>query len=97
MEAVMKKEDTRLEIFTFGDRPEDIYYCLVDLRVNPDGLDIEKLKLSDPRNLDRMFRDTGCLILLTSAEIDELVRRGELSRKNLHSSIYRLCKKEDII
>jgi len=94
---MMKKKDTKLEVFTFGDRPEDTFYCLVDRNVSPDGLNMEKLRLIDPRNFDQLFREMGCLVMLTELEVNELVHRGELEKKDLHSELYELCKKEGII
>ncbi len=94
---MMKKEDTKLEIFNFGNKPSDKFYCLVDRNVSPDGLDIQKIKLLDPRNFDQMLREMGCLTMLTELEVNELVKRGELKMIDLHSELYELCKKEGII
>jgi len=93
----MKKEETKLQIFNFGDKSSDKFFCLVDRKVSPDGLHIDKIKLIDPRNFDQMLREMGCLIMLTELEVNALVRRGELKMKDLHTELYQLCKKEGII
>lgn len=96
-EKKLKQDDTRLQIFTFGDAPDDRFYCLVNLKASPSGLDVDKLKLSDPRNFDQMLSQSGCLLLLTQEEVEELLRRGELQEDNLHKGLYQLCVKEGII
>lgn len=93
----MKLKETKLQIIEFGDRPEDRYFCLIDLNVSPDGMDLEKLRLADPRNFDLEFRASGCLLMLTGDEISELVSRGELREDDLHSSLFDLAVKEGII
>lgn len=94
---MLKLRDTKLEIFTFGEEPDDKFYCLVNLKVSPGGLDKEKMRLSDPRNFDQMLSDTGCLVMMTQNEINELINRGELKADDLHSELFELCKKEGII
>ena len=42
---MLSKEDTKLEIFGFGDDDsEDNFYCLVNLTKSPDGIDLKKVK-----------------------------------------------------
>lgn len=94
---MLKLEDTKLEVFTFGEEPDDKFYCLVNLKVSPDGLNLNKLKLSDPRNFDQLLSEAGCLVMLTQNEMNELISRGELKVENLHPELYELCKKEGII
>jgi hypothetical protein len=93
----MKKDQTTLQVFEFGDTPEDTFYCLVDLRVSPNGMDVEKMRLSDPRNIDLQFRENGCLLMLNGEEVEEILRRGDASRENLHESIYQLATEEGIV
>jgi hypothetical protein len=93
----MEKKDTKLEVFSFGNNPDDRFYCLVDRNVCPDGLDVEKMKLIDPRNFDQMLREMGCLAMLTEPEVNELAKRGELEVEDLHSGLFELCKKEGMI
>ena len=92
----MKKEQTTLQIFEFGDSPDDTFYCLVDLRVSPGGMDIEKMRLSDPRNIDLQFKENGCLLMLDGEEIEEIIRRGDADRENLHDSLFELASEEGI-
>lgn len=94
---MLRLKDTKLDIFTFGEEPDDKFYCLVNLKISPDGLDPEKMKLTDPRNFDRMLKDTGCLVMMTQREINVLIRREELKADDLHSELFDLCKKEGII
>jgi hypothetical protein len=93
----MKIDQTTLQIFEFGDTPEDTFYCLVDLRVSPNGMDVEKMRLSDPRNIDLQFRENGCLLMLNGEEVEEILRRGDADRDNLHESIYQLASEEGIV
>lgn len=93
----MKKEQTSLQIFEFGDSPADTFYCLVDLRVSPNGINIEKMRLTDPRNIDLQFRENGCLLMLDGEEVEEIIRRGDADRENLHQSLFQLASKEDIV
>jgi len=93
----MKIDQTTLQVFEFGDTPEDTFYCLVDLRVSPNGMDVEKMRLSDPRNIDLQFRENGCLLMLNGEEVEEILRRGDASRENLHKSIYQLASEEGIV
>lgn len=93
----MKLKNTRLQKIEFGEKPADRYYCLIDLKVSPDGLDIEKMRLTDPRNIDREFRNQGVLMMFTGEEIESLMNRGDLDRENLHESLYRLALEEGVI
>lgn len=93
----MQIDQTSLQIIEFGDEPDDKYYCLIDLKVSPNGMNIEKMRLSDPRNFDLQFRESGCLMMLTGDEINELIRRGELRENELHQSLYKLAQKEGLI
>jgi len=93
----MKIDQTTLQVFEFGDTPEDTFYCLVDLRVSPNGMDVEKMRLSDPRNIDLQFRENGCLLMLNGEELEEILRRGDADRDNLHESIYQLASEEGIV
>jgi len=94
---MMRKENTKLEVFTFGDKPGDKFYCLVDCKISPDGLDIDKMKMTDPRNFDVILREMGCLAMLTELEVQELVKRGELETDDLHTELFELCKRKGII
>lgn len=93
----MKKKETTLQLIEFGEQPEDKFYCLVDLNISPHGMDVEKLKLTDPRNFDLEFRESGCLMMFTGDEIEELISRGDLDEDNLHDSLYDLAIKEGVI
>lgn len=93
----MKIDQTTLQVFEFGDTPEDTFYCLVDLRVSPNGMDVEKMRLSDPRNIDLQFRENGCLLMLNGEEIEEIILRGDADRDNLHKSLYQLASEEGIV
>lgn len=98
---MLPKDDTKLEIFGFGeedrDNEEDTFYCLVNLRKSPEGIDLEKLSLADPRSFDEELNRMGCLLLLRGDEIEELIRRGEISDADLHQSLYDLARREGMI
>lgn len=93
----MKFENTKLQRIDFGDEPADQYYCLVDFGISPDGLKIEKMRLTDPRNIDQEFRNQGMLMMFTGEEIESLINRGDLDRENLHESLYELALAERVI
>lgn len=93
----MLKKHTDLEIIEFGDQPEDKYYCLIDLRISPNGLDLEKLRLIDPRNFDQQMKESGCLLMFTGQEIESLINRGDLSRENLHHSLVERALEEGVL
>lgn len=86
-----------LDIIEFGSEPEDVFYCLVDKSVSPDGLDVETLKISNPRNFDDALRQSGCLMMLTGKEVRELIQRGDLDEDNLHQSLVQLAKAEGFL
>jgi len=94
---MLELNETSLETFTFGDGDIDKYYILINLRTNSDGVDLQRLASADPRYFDDILNKMGCLLMLTGVEIDELVSRGELDSKNLHTSLFNLAKKEGII
>ncbi|MCC5914186.1 MAG: hypothetical protein JJU46_07395 [Balneolaceae bacterium] len=95
---MMKLKQTSLQVIEFGEEPEDHFYCLVDLKISPDGIDVNKLRLVDPRNFDAEFRDSGCILMLTGDEISSLVGRGDLEGGDkLHESLYTLAVEEGII
>lgn len=93
----MKIDQTILQKIEFGEERTDIYYCLVDKKVSQTGLNVDKMRLTDPRNIDLQFREAGCLIMMTGDEVDELIRRGDLQSKDLHQSLFELALLEGII
>ncbi len=94
---MLKPEETGLEEFAFGNEREDIFYLLINKKISPDGVDINKLRLGNPRNFDTLLAEMGCIIMLSGEEIDELVRRGELDPNALHQSLFDLAKKEGLV
>ncbi|MEX0719810.1 MAG: hypothetical protein WD059_04020 [Balneolaceae bacterium] len=94
---MLKKQDTGLEEFTFGDEAADFFYILVNKKISPDGINVEKLRLSDPRNFDSVLNDMGCIIMLNGIEVEELIKRGELQRDDLHTSMYELARDEELL
>lgn len=88
---------TALQVIEFGDLPEDKFYFLINLNISPNGMNIEKLRLTDPRNFDLRFRESGCLLMFTEDEIDELIRRKDVDRESIHKSLYELARLEGIV
>jgi len=88
---------TKLEIIGFGDKPADTFYILIDLNKSPEGIDMEKLRLSDPRNFDQVLDDMGCIVMLSGQELEELIKRGKIEKDDLKSEIYNLAVEESII
>lgn len=91
------KEKTEIEVFAFGDEEEDNFYCLVDLEKSPNGIDLERLRLTDPRKFDAALDEMGCILMLAGNELEELINRGEIDDSDLHSELYDLAKKEGFI
>jgi hypothetical protein len=88
---------TGIEELSFGNSKEDIFHILVNKNISPDGIDLEKLRLADPRNFDAALSNAGCIIMLNEIEIEELAKRGELDPENLHQSLFTLAKDEGLI
>lgn len=88
---------TALQVIEFGNMPEDKFYCLINLDISPNEMNIEKLRLTDPRNFDLQFRESGCLLMFTEDEIDVLVRRKDIDRDSMHKSLYELALREGIV
>lgn len=89
--------DTQLQHFSFGEAPEDTFYLLINTRVNPNGIDLEKLSRADPTRIDDTLADMGCLLMFNGEEMNELIRRGTVDEQNLHSSLFELALKEGSI
>lgn len=88
---MLDKEDTKLEIFGFGEAASDKFFALVNLKKSPDGIDLKKLSLTDPRKFDEELNKMGCILLLRGDEMDELIERGEINDSDLHQSLYKLA------
>ncbi|MDR9417562.1 hypothetical protein [Gracilimonas sp.] len=91
---MLKLKDTGLEEFSFGDQPDDKFYVLVNKKISPDGIDVDRLSKADPRKFDSILNDMGCILMLNGVEVTELCMRGELDNENLHESMYELAKDE---
>jgi len=94
---MLEKDDTKLEIFGFGDEDDDHFYCLVNISKNPDGIDLEKLSMAKPRKFDEVLNEMGCILLLRGDEVEELISREEVTDTDLHASLYSLAVDEGII
>lgn len=90
-------KETGLEEFSFGEGADDQFYILVNKKISPNGIDVEKLGKTDPRKFDQVLNDMGCILMLNGIEVTELCMRGELDNENLHESMYELAKDEGII
>lgn len=94
---MLKLKDTGLEEFSFGEGTDDQFYILVNKKVSPEGIDVEKLSKTDPRKFDKVLSDMGCILMLNGIEVTELCMRGELDNEDLHGSMYELAKDEGMI
>lgn len=90
-------EQTKLDVFSFGANADDTFYILINTKINPDGVDLDKLSGADPRFFDAILNAMGCVLMLNQQEVDELVSRGDLQKDDLHSSIFNLARNEGII
>ena len=89
--------DTSLETFSFGDTEEDQYYILLNTSKNPDGINMAKLAMADPRKFDAVLNELGCVLMLSGTEIKELINRGDVRKDALHKSLFELAKQEGVI
>ncbi len=89
-------KDTGLEEFSFGEDADDQFYILVNKKISPEGIDVDKLSKADPRTFDAILNEMGCLVMLNGLEVAELCMRGELDNENLHESIFELAKDEGL-
>jgi hypothetical protein len=95
---MLQKDNTKLEVFGFGDDDEeDTFYCLVNTKKSPEGINLEKLSMADPRKFDEVLNEMGCILLLRGDELEELIERGDITDSNLHKSLYDLAVEEGII
>lgn len=94
---MLQKEDTKLEIFGFGEEDADKFYALVNTKKSPDGIDIEELSMADPRKFDEALNKMGCIVLLQGDEMEELIKRGDIDDADLHKSLYELAVEEGMI
>jgi len=90
-------KDTGLEEFSFGDESDDKFYVLVNKKISPEGIDVDKLSKADPMKFDSFLNEMGCILMLNGLEVAELCMRGELDNENLHESMFELCKDQEII
>ncbi len=97
MNAMLNLEDTKLETYSFNDDGKDEFYILIDARKNPEGINLAKLAMADPRHFDAVLNEMGCLLMLGEDEIKELSARGALDVENLHESLFNLAKNEGVI
>lgn len=94
---MLQKDDTKLEIFGFGDAEDDTFYCLVNLKKSPEGIDLERLSNADPRKFDEVLNSMGCILLLRGDEVEELIKREDITKANMHEGLYDLAVQEEII
>ncbi len=53
--------------------------------------------MADPRTFDETLNEMGCILLLRGDEVEELIKRGDISDADLHKSLYDLAVDEGII
>ncbi|MBN2730983.1 MAG: hypothetical protein JXR26_01010 [Balneolaceae bacterium] len=94
---MLEKKDTKLEIFGFGETDDDKFYALINLKKSPDGIDLKKLSMADPRKFDEVLDSMGCILLLRGDEVEELINRGDINDADLHKELYELAVREQII
>ncbi len=89
--------DTSLETFRFGDSEEDQYYILINISKNPEGVNLGKLAMADPRRFDAVLNEMGCLLMLSGTEIRELSNRGDVQKEQLHESLFKLARQQGLL
>jgi hypothetical protein len=62
-------DKTYTQTFTFGDEPEDHFFCLMEKAVNPDGLDIEEMASINPMRIEDYLSSNGCIIMVDGADL----------------------------
>jgi hypothetical protein len=94
---MLKLKETGLEEFSFGEESDDRFYVLVNKKISPNGIDVQKLGQANPMEFDQVLNEMGCLIMLNGLEVAELCMRGDLDNDNLHESMYELAREEGLI
>ncbi|MEX2478427.1 MAG: hypothetical protein WD357_08315 [Gracilimonas sp.] len=94
---MLNLKDTGLEEFSFGNDSDDKFYVLVNKKISPDGIDVDKLSKANPMKFDSVLNEMGCILMLNGIEVAELCMRGDLDNENLHESMFELAKDEGII
>lgn len=94
---MLNLKDTGLEEFSFGEETDDKFYVLVNKKISPNGIDVEKLSKADPMKFNQVLNDMGCILMLNGIEVAELCMRGDLDNDNLHESMFELAKDEGIL
>ena len=90
-------KNTKLETYSFNDAGRNEFYILLDTRKNPDGINLTKLAMADPRQFDAVLNEMGCLLMLGEDEVQELAARGALDMERLHEALFNLAKREGVI
>lgn len=67
MEELLDK--TYTQTFTFGNTPEDHFFCLMEKEVNPDGLNIEEMAAINPMRIENYLSENGCLLMIDGADV----------------------------
>ncbi len=94
---MLKIKETGLEEFSFGEESDDQFYVLVNKKISPNRIDVQKLGRANPMKFDQVLNEMGCLIMLNGIEVAELCMRGDLDNENLHESMYELAREEGLI
>lgn len=94
---MLSLKDTKLEIFSFDENDNEPFYSLTNLKKSPDGLDIQKLSKTSPTRLDEALNEMGCITLLSTSDVKQLIQNENLDEDNLHQEIFDLMKREKLI
>ncbi|MEX0773080.1 MAG: hypothetical protein WEB89_05070 [Balneolales bacterium] len=91
------KEQTKLEVFGFSEKPEDMFYCLLDLTNQSAGIDLTKLSSANPQKLDEALEKMGCLVIFSQNDIDDMLNGSDADQDELHEILYQWAKDQGIV
>ncbi|MEX0779861.1 MAG: hypothetical protein WD491_07175 [Balneolales bacterium] len=91
------KEQTKLEVFGFSDKPEDKFYCLMDLTHKTAEIDLKKLSSTAPEKLDEALQEMGCLALLSRTDIETKLNGSDEDQEDLHEKMYNWAHDQGIV
>lgn len=78
------KDKTYTQVFAFGEKAEDRFYCLIDQRINPDGLNIEEMAAVNPMRIEDYLHQQGCLIMIDGRDMQSISNRLDVEGEELH-------------
>ncbi|MDV7392723.1 hypothetical protein RZS08_15250 [Arthrospira platensis SPKY1] len=89
-------DQTFTQVFAFGDRPEDHFFCLIDRSVNADGLNVEEMAAVNPMRIEDYLQNNGCLIMIDGRDMLSIVDSLEVEGEALHRVLIQLARQQNL-